>query len=219
MTLLYLSSLSALPLTFTLPLTVPYEALPTKAAIKEVLPAAQPDADELALNTMSPGQVVFFSGAIDHVMVHCRWQPPALLDRHKILDYTTAVYAALCKNPTVCSTDNTSLHQLLQCPGAALEHSGCMALDTEVVLLTRQENPCKIVAYLAIIQSHPTSQHKAKHSTSKGCLQAQQQSTKLCKLVYPWESVSEVQSFKETQQTAANTAQKERKLHLLQKGP
>ena len=45
MTLLYLSSLSALPLTFTLPLTVPYEALPANAAIKEVLPAKQPGED------------------------------------------------------------------------------------------------------------------------------------------------------------------------------
>ncbi len=82
MTLLYLSSLSALPLTLTLPLTVPYEALPAKAAIKEVLPANQPDEGELALNTMSPGQIDF-SGSIDHVMAHCRWQPPALLDWHK----------------------------------------------------------------------------------------------------------------------------------------
>jgi len=59
MTLLYLSSLSVLPLTFTLPLTVPYEALPAKAAIKEVLPANQPDEGELALNAMGPGQIVF----------------------------------------------------------------------------------------------------------------------------------------------------------------
>ena len=41
MTLLYLNSLSGLPLIFTLPLTVPYDAFPAKAAIKEVLPAQQ----------------------------------------------------------------------------------------------------------------------------------------------------------------------------------
>ena len=91
MTLLYLSSLSALPLTFTLPLTVPYEALPAKAAIKEVLPANQPDGDELALNTIGPGQ----SGLIDHVVVQCSWQPPSLLNGHRF--WTQPQYMQRCE--------------------------------------------------------------------------------------------------------------------------
>lgn len=41
MTLLYLSSLSALPLIVTLPVTVPYDALPAKADINDVLPTAE----------------------------------------------------------------------------------------------------------------------------------------------------------------------------------
>ena len=93
MTLLYLSSLSVLPLTFTLPLTVPYEALPAKAAIKEVLPANQPDEDEQALNRMSPGHFVF-SGMIDYIVVHCDCQPPALLVWHKF--WTQPQYMQRC---------------------------------------------------------------------------------------------------------------------------
>ena len=74
-------------------------------------------------------------------------------------DYTTALYATLCTKFNVCSTDNTSLQQILRCLGAALEHSLCITLNTQVVLLTGQMNPCKTIAYLAIIQFNGHSKH------------------------------------------------------------